>query len=248
MTAKSSRGNIGRARPRARQQQASPPNVWLIAGHDLRQPLQSLSLTARMLTLDCSDDDRRAAAGRLALVVSSLDQMITILHDMARLDAGSRAVLAHPVSLDAMLTSVIADCSGTTTLPIEVRVAADACDVITDRHLLAMTVKGLLLFAIKHGNGAVIAVETRRVRSSTSIEIVYAGGAPTDAMDRQAFIEIWPTTADDSGGLTGRSNASPVRLVQGVGLAVVQHLVTHLKARFDHVETPTGVHRLSLTL
>ena len=64
--------------------------VWLTAAHDLRQPLQSLALTSRLLTLDCTEGERRAAVENLGLVLASLDQMVAGVIELAGLASGAR--------------------------------------------------------------------------------------------------------------------------------------------------------------
>ena len=206
----------------------------------MRQPLQSLALTARILTLDCTDAERRAAVQSLRLVLASLDEMVVVLTEMARLANGSQVPRLGRTMLSDVVEAVIADVGpAATAAGITLEHVARAAEVRTDSRLLAMVIKGLVLFAVKEGTGDRIVIETRlagagRHGAKVGLDIGYTGPSPGSALYKQALIELFPL------------DTQPPRPVQGIGLAFVVVLVDRLKIAFDHGRGRGSKRRLSL--
>ena len=212
--------------------------VWLMAGHDLRQPLQSLALTSRILTLDCTQAERRTAIRNLELVLASFDDMVIAVTELAGLASGTRTPDITSVSLGDLVDAVVADCQAAAAvagIAIE-QLPLPTAEIETDPKLLAKIVKTLLLYAIKHGTGDRIVVKARRRRATTILDVVYAGQPPGNALKKQAFIELNPLDTD------------PPRLVQGLGLAFAALVADCLGVVLQTARAPGGLQRLSLEL
>lgn len=105
-------------------------------GHDLRTPLASLKVSVDALRAPgpgLTDDDRRVLVATLAASTDRLDELITNLLDMSRLEAG--AVVAHPSATD--LSDVIDR--------VELAVASDRLVVDLPRALPAVSADPMLL-------------------------------------------------------------------------------------------------------
>ena len=211
--------------------------VWATAGHDLRQPLQSLGLTARILALDCTNAERKAAVENLDLVLDSLDQMAITLSNLARLVSGAQAPDLCPVDPSAIVDAVIAECaSAADAVGIAIVHVSRPHKATTDPRLLAIMLRGLVLYAIKYASGDRIMLKLSRRKARTVLDIDYAGPPPGDAMHRQAFVELPPLPT------------RPPRLMQGIGLAFVAELAACLQIGFACGQGRDGLQRLTLQL
>ena len=212
-------------------------DIWVSAGHDLQQPMQSLALTVRVLGLDCTDAERQSALRHLGLIVDSLDDMLSTLIELARLANGSRSAGSSRVMLDDLVNGVVDECRpAATAAGITLEPTTLAVEIKTDPRLLTMAIRGLLLFAIKFGTGDRIPVAVLRRRGKVVVDVGYEGAAPGNALDKQAFIELTPLDVE------------PLRPMQGLGLAMVVQVADLLAIGFEHGRGRNGTHRLSLRM
>ena len=110
-----------------------------MAGHDLRQPLQSLALTTRILSLDCTEAERIAANKHVGLAIESLDQMIVVLTEMARLGSGYSLPAKRRVRLDEVVAIATGDCAAAAARAgLSFQCTLPVAEIETDPRLLGM--------------------------------------------------------------------------------------------------------------
>ncbi len=123
-------------------------------GHDLRTPLAGLTVAVgalRQLDGELTDAEREELLDTVSAATGRLDELITNLLDMSRLEAGGVAVHLQPCALDEVVARALIG------LPAErvlVTVAEDLPDIETDPALLERVVANLVSNALSHGTRA----------------------------------------------------------------------------------------------
>ena len=97
------REQLARARDAAVQADQSKSRFLAAASHDLRQPLQSLSLNSGALTRRLLDGESRLIADEISVGIEALRQMLDALLDVSTLDAGDRSPTLQPIPLDLLI-------------------------------------------------------------------------------------------------------------------------------------------------
>ena len=138
-------------------------------GHDLRTPLAGLRIAVEALEggSGLTDDDRRELVETIRLSTARLDELITDLLDLSRLEAGT--VIAHmeATSLDEVVARALLGV-GNQGVVSEV---SDALPLVaTDPALLERIVANLVLNALRH-SGASQPVRVCAERSSESVHL-----------------------------------------------------------------------------
>jgi signal transduction histidine kinase len=187
-----------------------------VAGHDLRNPLHSLSIALGELeNPDLPDSDRRqftAAARR------SLDKMERILDDfvdLVHLESGTLTFPCQPVSVSWLLDQVSqehrAACSDAS-MVLYTAVEGGPLSVLADPDRAKQALGKLVVNAVRHARGGG-PVELRASRVGDSVEIVVSDRGPGFSPS------LLPDPLDRSPDPTGS------RRTRGMGLAVVQAVV-----------------------
>ncbi|WP_236515340.1 hybrid sensor histidine kinase/response regulator [Sandaracinus amylolyticus] len=205
------------ARARAESAATAKTRFLAAASHDLRQPLQALSLFVDVLATEppVPEARRRGAVDALVRTVHALRAMLEGLLDLSRLDAG--IVVAEPqvVSLAPLVGEVIAalhdeaDARGVT-----LSAAGPELDVRADPALLARVAHNLAANAVRHGGRGRVLIATRRRGDRAWLQIFDQGpGIPDEARERifEEFVQLGNPERDRTKGL-------------GLGLSMVQRI------------------------
>ncbi len=185
------------------------------ASHDLRQPLQSLTLLQELLTRTVQDEKPKRLIVRLEQTVAAMSGMLNALLDINQIEAGiveARPVL-FPISnvLDSLreeFTS-LAQSRGLT-----LHILASTAVISSDPALLSQMIRNLLGNAIKYTKHGKILLGCRRRGDSLRIEVWDTGiGIATDQLSAifDEFHQVDNVARERSLGL-------------GLGLSIVQRL------------------------
>ena len=178
------RAELARARDEAQQASQEKSRFLAAASHDLRQPLQALTLNAGALQHADLPEPARGIAHEVGTSAEHLRSMLDALLDLSKLDAG--AVLAQPrrVRLDVVLQAVCASVRAQAVargLTLSCEAPADLW-VDSDPDLLRRMLANLLDNALKFTDRGGIAVSA--VASEAEVEIAVSdtgrGIAPAD--------------------------------------------------------------------
>ncbi|MEI6363978.1 MAG: ATP-binding protein [Actinomycetes bacterium] len=179
-------------------------------GHDLRTPLAGLRVSIETLrALDSSLDqvDRVALMETIELSAERLDELITNLLDMSRLQAG--ALIAHPEPTDVsdVIDRVVI------ALPddrLEVHVGADLPSVKADPALLERMVANLVSNALRYSPpGSAVVIVAHREAASVQVNVIDRGPGIPDQHAAEVFEPFHRVGAQPDGGT-------------GLGLAIVK--------------------------
>jgi two-component system, chemotaxis family, CheB/CheR fusion protein len=183
------------------------------ASHDLRQPLQTLTLLHGALRQRAIGGEVLALLERADRALDSMSGMLTTLLDINQLDAGiiRLQLTSFPISEKLnLLESEFAELARGKGL--RWRVIPSSVIVRSDRRLLREMLRNLLTNAIRYTDKGSILLGCRRRGDRLSIEVWDSGiGISEDAIPR--IFQEYQQAAD-----------TPQRGGLGLGLAIVQHL------------------------
>lgn len=176
--------------------------------HDLKNPLYSLDLHARILQrhrwLPMDASESLAAIRREA---QQLSIMISNLLDISKADESRLAPQASDVDLRALVDEVLAEhATSASERDVELRSALDAERVFADRNLLQRVLMNLLENAIRHSPAlTTVTVADRKSSQGTELRVVDAGrGVALDMREKvfEPFVQAESSTpfADSPGG------------------------------------------------
>ena len=202
--------------------------------HDLRTPLEALSLATTLLDRSLSEDKRNA----------SIDSALSVLRgNITRLSERVRHILSSAagfgksfqpefvrLNLRAQVESVVRDLEPlATSAETEVQVQIDdRLEVFSDELLLAQILQNLLSNALKFTPKGIIEIGAREINEGESVEcwVKDSGeGIPLTKIDR-VFDRF-------------ETNSSPEQSGMGLGLAIVKELVELHKGEI-RVESEVG--------
>ena len=194
------------------------------ASHDLRQPLQTISLLQGMLEKRVRDEPTLKLVRRLDETVRTMSSMLDKLLDINQLEAGivRPAVVDFPIKrlLDEMRTefTYLTGSEG-----LEWRVAPSSLIVRSDPRLLEQIIRNLLSNAVKYTTKGKLLLGCRRRGDNLRIEVWDTGhGIP--ALELQAIFEEFHQLDNPA-----RERSKGL----GLGLAIVQRLADLLGHKID---------------
>ena len=213
-TAKSEaeRANIGKSR------------FLAAASHDLRQPLQTISLIQGILEKRIHDETTLKLVRRLDETVGTMSSMLDKLLDINQLEAG----IVRPEIVDFPISDLLAEMRTELTYHPAMggpgwSVVSSGLAVRSDPRLLEQIVRNLLSNAVKYTNQGKILLGCRRHGDNLRIEVWDTGpGIPAPELRAifEEFHQLDNPARERSKGL-------------GLGLAIVQRLANLLGHKID---------------
>jgi two-component system CheB/CheR fusion protein len=194
------------------------------ASHDLRQPLQTISLLHEILAKQIKDETTLALVGRLDETVSAMSSMLDTLLDINQLEAGivRREMVDFPINavFDHLQTqfSFHAAAHG-----LGWRVVPSSLSVRSDPRLLEQMIRNLLSNAVKYTDKGKILLGCRRRGDQLRVEVWDTGiGVPGEQLQAifEEFHQLDNSARERSKGL-------------GLGLAIVERLADLLGHAVD---------------
>lgn len=195
-------------------------------GHDLRTPLAGLRLAVDALRADDVELDvteRRELLDTVDASTSRLDELISNLLDVSRLEAGSLVAQPEPTALDGVVAAAVV---GRAAGAVDVDVPDSLPLVLVDGVLLERVVENLVSNALRHG-GADVGAPALVVATPRADAVVL------EVVDHGAGLTTGPR-ADDGG--------------TGLGLDIVRGFCDAMDVRVDLRETRGGGLTARLTL
>jgi signal transduction histidine kinase len=211
------------------------------ASHDLRQPLNALSLLVASLDDHALDPAVRETVRRIRASTSDLKEMVEGVMDLSKLDAGAEQVSVSAFPLGVLLER----------LALELRPEAEAAgvalhvpetrlDVASDPLVLRRILQNLLTNAIKYTREGEVRVALREVRDAEPPALwidVHDTGPGLTPEERERIFAEWRRAERDVEG--------PVEGL-GLGLSIVKRLAGWLDHPLDVDSTPGEGSRFSV--
>ncbi len=217
---------LGLARRSVLRAERDRANTVAMAGHDLRQPLQAISLFAATIAHRNPDGETQTLLKKIDIATGSMHRMISGLLDVSKLDAG----LMSADLVDTKLSEVFATLGDEFTQRGEEKGLAlhveDTREVVnTDPLLLETILRNLISNAIRYSVQGRIDVTARRAGSTVVIAVADTG--PGIAMHEvNAIFQDFYRVGRNSGGL-------------GLGLGIVRRVAELLRVEIS-VDSTVG--------
>ena len=236
------------AKREAEQANLGKSRFLAAASHDLRQPLQTISLLHEILMKKVEDEATLRLVGRLDETVSSMSSMLDTLLDINQLEAG----IVRREMVDFPINAVLEQLSTQFTFHATAhrlgwRVVPSSRSVRSDPRLLEQMIRNLLSNAVKYTSNGKILLGCRRRGDMLRIEVWDTGiGIPEEQLQAifEEFHQLDNPARERSKGL-------------GLGLAIVERLANLLGHTVDvrsipgkgsvfAVEVPLGQRRAAM--
>jgi len=190
------------------------------ASHDLRQPLQALTLISALLAKSAHGSQQGELMTRLDQTLDSMAGMLNALLDINQIDSGIVQPMPESVPVQDILTKLereffyTAEAQG-----LKLRVAPCGSHIYADARLVEQMLRNLLANALKYTPHGGVLLGCRRRGDTLRIEIWDSGiGIPTAQLQ-----EIFEEYRQIDNGARERSRGL------GLGLSIVQRLGELLK-------------------
>lgn len=162
------------------------------ASHDLRQPVHALALFADALSHEVKTPKGQNLMVNLSRSVESIDELLTSLLDISKLDAGAVKVNAVDIELKPILQKVINEFSGEAgNKGLSLRVRETKLAVHSDPVLLANIIRNLVSNALRYTQQGGILVSCRNRGSNASIEVWDTGLGIPETECEKIFAEFY---------------------------------------------------------
>ncbi len=197
------------------------------ASHDLRQPLQTLTIIHSLLAREAANDEAKLLVSRMEQSVTAMSSMLNTMLDINQIQAGIVTCEVEDVPVGAMIARLFEEFSyQARAKSLELRMAATSAVIRTDRRLFEQMVRNLLSNAIRYTDAGRILIGCRRSGGRLRIEIWDTGIGISDTDLPAIFGEYHKLTRPER----------PVSDGIGLGLSIVQRLADLLGHRI-HVRS-----------
>jgi signal transduction histidine kinase/CheY-like chemotaxis protein len=186
------------------------------ASHDLRQPMQALSMYASVLADRVTGHDAARVVRGVQLSVRTLEQLFDSLLDIARIESGVIRPNVVTFPLAPLIDNVVeAERPAAAHKGLAIRVVATSASVRSDPVLLERILKNLVTNAVRYTERGRIVVGCRRAGRRLRLQVADSGvGIPAQEQER-IFEEYYQLEGASAEGL-------------GLGLSIVKSLAALL--------------------
>jgi signal transduction histidine kinase/ActR/RegA family two-component response regulator len=217
------------AKQEAEAANASKSRFLAAASHDLRQPLQTINIIASLLARTTDPEAIRAHVQTLSDAARSMDDLLSALLDINRLETGAITPRHDAFPLNTVLAPLRSDLH-LMAASKQLTISFDDCDalVLTDPALLAVILRNLIGNAIKYTERGSISVTCTPHDQFVEIAVRDTGiGMSPQHLDRifEEFYQIDNPSRDRRRGV-------------GLGLSIVQRVSALLQLQMSVQSTP----------
>jgi two-component system CheB/CheR fusion protein len=210
---------LEQAKRKADQANIGKSRFLAAASHDLRQPLQTLSLLQGLLAKTVHDPRARGLVTRVDDMLGAMSGMLDRLLDINEIETGAVDATLRHFDLNGLLERMRVEFVGPARAKgLDLRVLPCSLHVVSDPSLLEQIIRNLLSNAVKFTAHGKILLGCRRRAGAVSVEVWDTGmGIPKDELKAvfEEYHQLHNPARERSRGL-------------GLGLAIVNRLATLL--------------------
>jgi two-component system CheB/CheR fusion protein len=172
-----------RQRRRAEEANAAKSQFLAAASHDLRQPLQAISLFVDLLAGSLTGKNQEVAQKAKEAVIAGRSLLDSLL-DLSLLDAGTQKVQICTFSLNEPLQGLHAEfATQFAAHGLKLRLVPCSAMVTTDPVLLSRIIRNLLVNALRYTSSGRVLMGCRRIGGRVRVEVWDTGpGIPADKL------------------------------------------------------------------
>lgn len=230
---------LKQARDAAERANTSKTRFFTAVGHDLLQPLHAARLSLGELADAQHDLTSQRLAANVTSSLTAIEDLLTSILDLSKLEAGVFVPALQPVSLQAVFEQLVAGVQPIARKKgLEFTCRNTRATVVSDPLMLRRVLQNLLANAINytHEGGLLLAARSRGAH--VRIE-VWDTGPGIAALERERiFEEFQRGSASERSGGTGF----------GLGLSIVKRMSEALQAPLDLCSRPGHGTRFALTV
>lgn len=210
------------------------------ASHDLRQPLQSLSLLNGALRRAITDPDASQAVAQQEQAIGAMSRLLNTLLDISKLESGAVKPDPADFAVSTLFEELRREFSGlATSKGLTLRIAPCEECAHSDRGLVEQILKNLLSNAIKYTPEGWVSLRSSHPNPhSVRIEVNDTGVGIAPEQLRLIYDEFYQIGVPTNSSRDG----------YGLGLSIVQRLVSLLGAELEVTSAPGKGSTFILTL
>ncbi len=209
------------------------------ASHDLRQPLQALTLFSEILSHQITTSEARESLSKMGQSIEALNSLLNALLDISQLEAGDvNSTPTNVNSNDLFLALKHSFLEPARIKGIELTISGETPFIYTDQQLLKRCLSNLIVNAINHSDGSTILIESVIKFNDVIITITDNGkGIPKEEQNDifNEFHQLDNPERDRQKGL-------------GLGLAIVKQTCQLLGHRLTLESSPNHGSKFSIRL
>jgi len=218
-----------KAKEVAEQADLAKSRFLAAASHDLRQPLQTMSLLKAALDRSVQDQSSHKIVRSMGDALCTMEDLLNALLDINQLEGGAITPGFEVFPVSRLLKQIQSECRKyADEKDLELRVVPSREHIRSDAALLERVLHNLVFNAIRYTESGKILVGCRRRGSKLRIEVWDTGmGIPEDELTSifEEFYQVGNPARDRSKGL-------------GLGLAIVNRIASLLGHHIDVRSTP----------
>lgn len=177
---------LDEARHAAERSNRGKSRFLAVASHDLRQPLQALTLLLDMLRQNASDDKTLGLLGQFGQLLDAMSGMLNSLLDINQIESGVVEISTSAFDAGELLARLQTEFQPLAEAQsLRLRVVPSSAVLLSDPRLIEVILRNLLANAIKYTPaGGCILLGCRRVGDMVRIEVRDTGiGIAADQLD-----------------------------------------------------------------
>ncbi len=217
------------AKEMAESATASKSRFLAAASHDLRQPLQSLSLYLSVMTRQLDRPELKDISAKMRKSLDTMSELLNALLDISMLDSGSITPEKEDIPIQTLLDRIVTDnVQQAEEKGLQLECTTEDCIVHTDSALLERVIENFVTNAIRYTEKGRIRIDCRSNNGVALIAVSDTGiGIPTHEQGKvfEEYYQLDNPVHDRRKGL-------------GLGLSIVKHIALLLDHRLEVASVP----------
>jgi Na+/proline symporter/signal transduction histidine kinase len=217
-----------RAKLEADEANVSKTRFLAAASHDIAQPLNAARLYASALADGAQDTPHSDLARNVEASLNAVDEILSALLEMSRLDAGKLKPEISTFPLDEILSQLKIEFGPVARAKnVDLRILPTSLEITSDRRLLRRLLQNLISNAIKYTISGKVLVGCRRAKGQARLIVADTGIGIAASKQKAIFKEFQRL-----------EEGARIERGLGLGLSIVERIVKVLDLKLDLASKP----------